>query len=256
MEFKRITIKLEPEEALVTFASFKMAVEELTTILREVELEVSETKRPRLKWAVAELSLGSATIGLEDMSEEMDLAQRTTTILLEGMKELSTKKARPKHFNDTALESVQKLARLSEDGVSRINIYSNIPDQQLYLTEQIAVNVQDILEHIDYFGSVEGLLELISGREGQPLYFRVKDIVSNNAVRCLFPEDMLEKALGAFRKRVVVSGVIVSDSSGNPRRIRVQEMEIVPSEENLPQPADFQGKIQGVTLRELFNDNR
>ena len=253
MEFKRLTIKLEPkEETLVTFNSFKLALDELTTVLREIELEVSENKRSKLKWGVAELSLGSATIGLEDMSEEVSLAQRTATVLVEGMKELRTKKVRPQYFNDTALESVQRLARLSEDGVSQINIYSNIPDNQLYITEQIAVNVKDILEHLDYFGSVEGLLELISGRENQPLYFRVKDIVSGNAVRCYFNENTLGDALGAFRKRVVVSGIIQSDSSGNPTKIKVQELVIVPSEEQLPQPTTVRDKFKGSTYRSLF----
>lgn len=254
MEFKRLTITLEPQEGLVTFNAFKVALEELTIMLREIESEVSESRRSQLKWGIAELSLGSATVGLENLSEEVDLAQRTATTLIKGLKVLAREKTRPDYFNDTALESARKLAKLSDDGISRINVYSNIPELQLYFTEQIAVNVRDILEHLEYLGSVEGLLELISGREGLPLYFQIKDIVSGNLVRCFFPEEMLGNALGAFRKRVIVSGYIQSDSSGNPRRIRVRDMEIAPKTENLPQPTDLIKGIEGYRFKEQFYD--
>ena len=227
---ERITITLESkqDQPLVSVNSFRTALDELATILREVELGISDARQSQLHWGISKLSLGSATIGIENMTEESDLAQRTCTTSMEGLKVLTSEKKRPEYFNDNALESAQKLARLTGDGVSRIAIYSDYQKLPIYITEQIAVNVQDILEHIEYLGSVEGLLDLISGREGQPLYFRVRDVATNANVRCLVPDEMLEMALGAFRKRVIVYGYIQSDNSGNPRRIRVQEIELLP----------------------------
>jgi hypothetical protein len=250
----KITIRLEAkqEQALVSVNSFRSALDELITILHEVELELSDAKQSQLHWGISQLSLGSATIGIEDMSAERDLAQRTCVTSISGLATLDKEKRRPEYFNDNALESAQKLARLSGDGVSRISIFSDFRNLQLYVTEQIAVNVSDILEHIEYIGSVEGTLELISGREGQPLYFRVRDIVTNNGVRCIFPEDMLEHALSAFRKRVMVSGFIQSDNVGNPRKIRVQSMEIIPAMESLIQPSDLMKKIEGYKFKGDF----
>lgn len=229
---ERITITLEAkqDQPLVSINSFRTALDELAIILREVELEISDVRQSQLYWGISQLSLGSATIGIENMTEESDLAQRTCATSIKGLKVLTSEKKRPEHFNDNALESAQKLARLTSDGISRIAIYSDFEKLQLNVTEQIAVNVRDILEHIEYLGSVEGLLDLISGREGQPLYFRIHDVVTSANVRCLVPDEMLEKALSAFRKRVIVYGNIQSDNSGNPRRIRVQEMELLPLE--------------------------
>jgi len=226
----RVTIKLDTEidDVLIPIISFKLALDELTTILHEVELEISDAKRSKLKWGIVELSLGSATVGIEDVTEERELAERTTRSAIEGLSALKAERVRPKYFNDTALESAQKLSRLVHDSVSKINIYSDIPNLQTYVSDQVAVNVTDILEHIEFLGSVEGLLELISGREGQPLYFRIRDVVTSAGVRCFFPDEMLTKALDAFRKRVIVYGYIQSDNSGNPRKIRVQDMELLP----------------------------
>ncbi len=226
----KVTIRLTTKigEELIPINSFKIALEELTTILHEVELEISEAKRSKLNWGIVELSLGSALIGIEDVTGEKELAEKTTRAAIEGLIALKKEKNRPEFFNDTALESAQKLARLVHDSISDINIYSDTPNLQTYISEQIAVNITDILEHIESLGSVEGSLELISGREGQPLYFRIRDIVTNASVRCFFPDDMLDKALEAFRKRVIVYGYIQSDNSGNPRKIRVQALELLP----------------------------
>jgi len=248
-EVNRITLKLEtdPGQDLIPVNSFKIAIDELTTILHEVELEISQNRRGSLKWGVAVLSIGSATIGLENVSEEIELAQKATISSIEGLKVLSSHKIRPEYFNDNALESAQRLARLTANGISKINVFSQAHNLQLYVTEQIAVNIADILEHIEYLGSVEGFLELISGREGYALYFRVRDVVSGKVVRCFFPENILDSALSAFRKRVIVYGLIKSDNVGNPRTIRVQNMETL-----LTESLNTEFNRRGVTYKANF----
>ena len=246
---KRITITLETKEpGRVSVESFKAALDDLSTILHEVELELSEQRRAKLSWDIAYLGLGSATVGLEPSTEdEWELADRTSQSVVRGLQKLSQEKTRPEFFNDVALERVRHLARITGDDVSRINVFSDVPGQQLYISETIAVNVQAILEHLEFVGSVEGVLELLSGKEGEALYFRVRDVVTGAGVRCYFPELMLEKALAYFRKRVLVSGTIVCDSGGTPRRIHVDNMEVVPTAEELPQASDVKGLMKGDT---------
>lgn len=249
MPIKRVTISIETKEpGRVSVESFRATLEDLTTILHEVELELSEHRHTRLSWDIAELSLGSATVGLEPASEEdIELANRTSQTVVKGLQRLSREQTRPEFFNDTALERARHLARIAGDGISRINLFSDVPGQQLYVTETIAINTQAILEYLEFVGSVEGVLELISGREGEALYFRVRDVVSGAGVRCYFPEQMLESALAWFRKRVVASGIIQCDSSGKPRRIHVDNMELVPPMDSLPQPDDVKGIMKDQT---------
>lgn len=245
----RITINLETKEpGRVPVGSFREALAELAAMLHHVEIQVSEDRRSRVSWDISELGLGSATISLEPASEEYsELAAQVTQSVISGLRSLSEERIRPEFFSDAALEGARRLARLVDDRVDRINLFSNVPEQQLYITEGIAVNVGAILEHLEFMGSVEGRLELLSGREGERPYFGVRDVVSRASVRCYFPEDMLEQALQAFRKRVVVHGLMRSDSSGKPRRIRVHGMELVPGLEALPQPEDVRGTMKGQT---------
>jgi hypothetical protein len=58
---------------------------------------------------------------------------------------------------------------------------------------------------------------------------------------CSIPENMLDEALKAFRKRVLISGLIQYDNEGKPRTIKVKSIETIPIEENLPQPKDVRG---------------
>lgn len=244
---RRITIVLEPKIGLISLSSFRTAIEQLTILLNEVASEISEPKPSRVSWGIAELSLGSpAKISVESIEEEVEgVAERTASVVIEGLGKLQKERVRPKYFNDNALESAQRLARLTIENLARVNIYSDLPDYQTYISEQVAINITGILEYLDYHGSVEGRLELISGREGQPLYFRVHDRVNNVGVRCFIPDELLEKALIAFRKRVIVSGIIKSDNNGIPRSIRVENIDVVPGEETLPQDEDLLRALKG-----------
>jgi hypothetical protein len=241
MSRRRITIALEPKigTELVPLSSFRTVIEQLTILLNEVASEVSEPKPRRISWGISQLSLDSpAKVSVESMEEAEGIDEYTAAVVVEGFNKLQKERVRPEYFNDHALESAQRLARLTTENLGRVSIYTDVPDQQVYLTEQIAVNIVGILEYLDYYGSVEGRLELISGREGQPLYFRVQDRINNVGVRCYIPDALLDKALNAFRKLVIVSGIIECDNNGIPRNIRAESIEVVPGEESLPQAED------------------
>lgn len=247
---RRITIVLEPKSGLISLPSFRIAIEQLSILLNEVSSEISEPKPSHVYWGLAELSMNSpARISVESTSEEVEgTAGRTTSVIVEGLAKLQKERTRPQYFNDNALESAQRLARLSGDNIARINIYSDLPNQQTYVNEQIAVNISSILEYLDYHGSVEGRLELISGKEGQPVYFRVQDRINKVGVRCIIADELLEKeALNAFRKRVIVSGIIKSDNNGIPRSINVDNIDILPEEKDLPQDNDLVKLLGGFT---------
>mgnify|MGYP001072124462 CR=1 FL=1 len=53
---RRITISLETrDDRRIPVESFKAALENISVILHEVELELSEIRRARLSWNIAEL---------------------------------------------------------------------------------------------------------------------------------------------------------------------------------------------------------
>lgn len=244
----KITIVLDPKGRMIPLSTFKTAIDQLTIILHEVERSISDSKQLQLKWGINKLSLRSpATIGLINQErKKAALAEKTSRNVVSGINILMRERKRPEYFNNIALENARALAKLATDKLSRVAVYSD--DKESEIKEQIIVNVTDILESFEYIGSIEGVLELISGREGQPIYFRVHDIVSQHNVKCLINDDILGQALQSFRKRVIVSGIIKSDNEDNPVSIKVDEIEILPDEKDLPEAQDVTKALKGSTI--------
>jgi hypothetical protein len=244
----KITFVMDSKDEFIPLSAFKTALDQLTAILHEVEHDISASKQSQLKWGITQLSLNSpATIGLDNLEKQKTiLANRTSSIVVNGINLLVKEKKRPEFFNNVALANARSLAKLAVYELKRIRIYSDGTEAEI--SQQIATNVTDILENLEYVGSIEGMLEVISGREGKPIYFRIEDIVSQAEVTCYIHEDILSQALQAFRKRVIVSGLIKSDSEGNPTSIRVEQIEILPDEKDLPQVQDVVDALKGSSL--------
>lgn len=247
-EKSKITFVMDSKDKLIPLSAFKTALDQLTTILHEVEYDISDSRQPQLKWGITKLSLNSpATVGIENLEKQkVVLANQTSRMVVSGINLLMKEKKRPEFFNNVALVNARALAKLSVERLNRIVIYSD--DKEAEIKEQIAVNVTDILESLEYIGSIEGTLEVISGQEGKPIYFRIHDIVSQHNVMCYIKEDMLQPALQAFRKRVIAYGTIKCDNEGNPTSIKVEQIEILPEEKDLPQVQDVVTALKGSSL--------
>lgn len=102
---------------------------------------------------------------------------------------------------------------------------------------------QTILEdwRTDYndYGTVEGKLEAIQDSGG--LKLRIRDVLYSRAINCYLPDNLLEKALGSFRGRVEVSGLIHYRKNGAPISIEVATIEPLPNDDDLPSASDVRG---------------
>jgi len=93
------------------------------------------------------------------------------------------------------------------------------------------------------FGTVEGIMDTVQDRNGK-LQFRVRDAALGETVMCQISEDQLADAFSTFRKRVEVSGVIHYRKSGTPISIRVERIERLPDDDELPGPEDVRGILR------------
>ena len=89
------------------------------------------------------------------------------------------------------------------------------------------------------FGSVEGTLEMISIHK--PARFNVYHSITLHAVRCNLKEEAIEKVREALGRRVVVSGLVSYNTKHEPKRVEVEELEIIPREDELPTIDEFIG---------------
>lgn len=92
------------------------------------------------------------------------------------------------------------------------------------ITPRITVSVERLMSGSrEAFGSVEGRLRTVSDSDGK-LQFVVFDDLYNKGVNCFVSEDTEASVIKAFRKRVLVQGMVKSDKDGRPISIRVESI--------------------------------
>lgn len=240
MSANRLVFRLENKDsARIRVHQLEEALGHIAAILQAVEGELTG-QRGVIAWEIADLEAGSAVLTLEPSAAIADpeLPRRVGQAVTLGLQVLAQGASRPRYFNNRALESAAGLAKMLTDGLARIHLAFDGEQVDMALT--IGDNVRGILEYVESFGSLDGILEVLEGREGKRPLFRIRDRIYNTRVRCAVPESMIRQALDAFRKRVLVSGLIKYDSSGQPQSVQVQGLELI-SEEDLPTAEDVYG---------------
>ncbi len=144
-------------------------------------------------------------------------------------------------LTDQALEHARKLSDLSrsKDGPipMRVWIFREPilfgPDVGDFIREETRPAYTD-------FGSVEGVLNAIQDGKGG-LELRIRDPLWSRSIKCLLPENLLGLAMETFRQRVELLGEIHYRKDDTPESIRVECLEPLPNDEDLPSVQDVRG---------------
>lgn len=148
------------------------------------------------------------------------------------------------HLNDRALGHLKGLSQLAGRGEKAIPIRVWVQRRPIEIGRQIA----DVIEEewrADYhdYGTIEGRLEAIQEHGG--LQIRIRDLMYPRPIRCVLPEDLLEKALSYFARRVEVTGMIHYRRNGDPISIEANDIDRLPDDADLPTAADVRGILAG-----------
>jgi hypothetical protein len=99
---------------------------------------------------------------------------------------------------------------------------------------------QDEASSYNDYGTLEGTLKAISDQSGG-LEIRIQDPLWARAIPCRVSDDQIEDAIGAFRRRVEVAGLIHYNRLGRPTSIRMESLTTLPDDKDLPTAADIRG---------------
>lgn len=243
MSERRFAVDVEGPR--VTLRRLARTADTALDLLNAVDAELSGRRGGGLEWVVSELESGSVHVGAtpEPRTEDVgpEIADRVLDAVGKGLRTIESSAERPAHFSDRALSRARELTgALEEEGVERLHVRSN--GRRVEVTRRLAGNVDDLLGgKLESIGSVEGRLETVAlhGRA----YFNVYDAVTGAAVKCYFPSEMLEEVRDALGRRVVVSGTLWSDRSGDVQRVKAREIELLPEEEELPPAETAEGML-------------
>lgn len=92
------------------------------------------------------------------------------------------------------------------------------------------------------YGSLEGRLEAIQDVSGG-LKIRVKDYLYPRAINCKVPERLIERVMAGFRRRVELHGNIHFRLEGTPISIDVDDIDLLPEDDDLPTPGQVRGLL-------------
>ena len=162
----------------------------------------------------------------------------------------------------TLVEDGIPASKLSEAAIGHLNTLSNLASgprgKPTYLrlwvqrkpieidaTVAAKVREEETLGYKD-FGTIEGRLVAVQEGNRGGLQFRVKDSLMKQTVRCYLTEEQLEEAFKHFRQRVEISGVISYRRDGTPTSIRVERIERLPDDSELPTAEDVRGILRNT----------
>jgi hypothetical protein len=235
-----LTMKID--DKMLSLEQVSEAQKHFAIILHEIDRAMSSKSQRMIRWILSDAKSGSFTITVDGFPSTenigVDYVLNTISALKDGLKLLSTGGVRPSQFSDPLLRSLKALAYISRDGLP-VRIY-NKKVGEASISREIALNVDKIIGiTLKSYGSVEGELKAIT-LVNKP-EFKIISLLDNEAVECSFSLDDLEIAKEALNKRVCVYGLILSKENGKKIRINVDEIEIFPSEDELPRISDFAG---------------
>lgn len=205
-------------------------------------VSTEETGGKRVGWVV-QVHEGSNFVGLQPRP-----GYPTATIesikrkVYTGVTTLETGGPIPENFPEPAIRYLQQLGsivgRTTRDN-TRIRVW--IKHEPQPVSQKTAANAADLLgwKYQDY-GSVEGVLQVVSAHRG--LQFVIYEPLWNKPIRCYVGDDLIERALANFRRRVEVYGAVHYRKDGQPVSVEADEIIPFPSRGELP---DFR-QLRGV----------
>lgn len=221
---------LQPQQYMKVLTEIRLA-------LQEVDKAALPGRQPRLEWVIDDISVNGvhrAVIVPQRIPAKRTIltVTGTTTGLVRGVESLREKAEIPPLFS---VATVSRLPAMAEIGnqVRAIHIRSTDDGEQATINEAAVEHAKKATQTgLRTFGSVEGTLEVLSNsRRG------IRALVVNErtrrAVTVRAADDAREQLREAWGERVRIGGELVRNSAGQPLRVDMTEMLVLPGRERV-----------------------
>lgn len=234
-----LTLELDGDD--LTPELFVRGVRSFFAILNQLTDQIDDT----VGWRV-QVKAGSNLIGVYPNGGISGATVGSIYSSIEaGLAKLEREAEEPEHFPPKALEGVRDLAKISVGGEGDILVRVWVQKRAHQLSAHAIANVDDILRSgFEEHGAVAGKIETVS--EHGNAKFVIFQPHNQNAVQCVVPESQLASALNAFGRRAEVYGLVKYGKDGLPRRIKVEDIMILPNDDDLPSHMDVLGLLRNT----------
>lgn len=245
---EQFELHLEGEQGAITSETFLEVMRRATALLRDVERALHGGRRS-FDWPVTDLRTGSLqmTLGARRRSKEVphNLDGVVISSFQRALAQIESEPAVPAYFTWRSLERLQKLCRqLSQDGAEYLAVrYEGREARVSGRTEQHLRELMDA--RYETLGSVTGHLETVSVHNGDTC--TIYEELHGKAVSCLMTRELLDEASTLLDRRVRAHGTLYRNALGQPVRLRVDRLEVLRRDEDLPAVDDIYGSDPDFT---------
>jgi hypothetical protein len=234
-------LTLEIDGHNVTPDKFMRGVRAFFGLVREVTRDLVEPQQ-FVHWVV-QVKSGSNLVGLapQQFNVPPTVLDNIYEKIEDGIGIIENEAKEPDGFPEGALRYIRELASVvgtDETDDTKVRVWTK--KRPALVTHRTVAHVAVLLsEHYEDFGTIEGRIHVISDQGA--LHVFVTEPVWNRRIRCYFDEEMLPVFLGAFRKRVEVTGRIKYRRDGKPISIDATTLSEFPESKDLPSFREMRG---------------
>jgi hypothetical protein len=247
-------VRLDLGGAEIEFDAVLHAMRGALDVLLKVQGEVLGPKARGVRWVVVGLRDGSAIAELEARPDrddvDDDLLGRVADAYVRGIRQWADDPSLPPpYFDYDAVEGLRGLAaalrRYGTGPLTAVHLDAPTQPQGSVQPMEFEVLGPEVPEAQRSPGSVIGRIDAINlhDRREATLY----DEVDRARVVLTFGEDLVERVRLALRHRVEASGEVAEDDDGRPLRMYLEELDVLPSDDELPRLADLVGRFPDLT---------
>lgn len=226
---------------------FKQILDSFSTVLSEIDKEISDTGKVGVEWSISEVRQGSIYLTVEASiikdNVELDRPQEIIKAFQSGLDVIKDNPIRPKYFNDISLKKAKIFSELIDPN-DFAEIGFSTQDWRFNVTQNLSINIDEIIKNFHkYYGSIEGKLVSISiaGRHK----IGIRGQIDNKIIPCFLSDELFETARNALGKRVYVFGLIRQYLHGDKINIQVQEIKLLPETSEFSSIANILNMIRG-----------
>jgi hypothetical protein len=168
--------------------------------------------------------------------------------LVDGVRSLASVPEIPHLFSEPVVSHVNKIGeQIGKSGVNGVSIISVNGDRspEAQVNEAVRQNARRAMRPASVaWSSVVGVLDVISARREKRRVGLLTD--QGRAVLCNVQNVPTEQLFEAFEKKVVAAGRLRRNSLGQPVRLDVESLDVLPAVEPLVRARDLLGAGRGV----------
>lgn len=245
-----LTLRVKGKPGAISFNTFLSVMNNSFDILRDLDSAISSQPNGSLDWVVTKMSMNSAAVEISSKAKEsqkIDFGDKVASGYLSGMKTLTSEGITPPYFSYNCLKYLKAIARdLGKNGAEAIEYGDPVKNEFIEVNKEMKETTTKLMGYkYQAHGAIEGTLEMISIH--RPARFNIYHNLFLRAVRCDLPESKTKEVAHNLGRRVIAYGLVSYNAKDEPISVKLERLEIIPREDDLPTIDQFVGSDPDFT---------